>query len=76
MGDRVGVGTGTEQVVEGNDPRGGHGPVASTWVVTRTHPYPVTHVLLAHAIFESAFSRMNTPAFLKPSHSFHLPAYE
>ena len=32
--------------------------------------------LLAQAIFEKNFSHINTPAFLKPTHPSHLPAYK
>ena len=35
----------------------------------RTHPYPVTLLLLVQAIFEINFSRMGTPTILKFSHS-------
>jgi hypothetical protein len=33
--DRVMADPGTEQVVQSNDPHGGHGPVPSMWVVTK-----------------------------------------
>ena len=50
--------------MEGSDPHGGHGQVC----------HPPSYRL---RLFSSqTFSHINTPTFLKPSHTSYLPAYE
>jgi len=59
-------------------------PVASLWVVTLHNLFLYLDLPLHHhppsywlRLFSSqTFSRINSPTFLKPSHSSYLPAYE
>ena len=68
--DRVGVGLGTEQVVEGNNPRRGRGCCPPLPAMYPDSPLPCPPPSYRLRLFlMQTFTHINTPTFLKSSHS-------